>query len=439
MTQPPLPASIKDFIPYIAKNPESPIRDLLGPFNVHEARLRQLYAQSADDELIKDPLVNTVPLYAGNEHNLKIRARDIGNDDENNKYILPLKEARKVSGSSAFVESFGAFKKNFNLFSESSLADLDWDNVVVAGSAVVNSLLPISEEHGESTRALRNYYHEELAPSSDVDLFLWGLTEEQAIEKIKKIEKSVKDSILAETTTIRTKHAITIASQYPIRHIQIVLRLYKSVSEILTGFDVDSSCFAYNGSQVYGTPRGVAAFLTQCNTVDLTRRSPSYENRLFKYATRGFEIYCSDLDRDRIDPTIYERAFARVQGLARLLVLERLPKELDRDEYRDQRRLERARPAVNQSWKNKQGRLRENFKDKDPQDVAEWVMEEQDDVANYHTFTIPYGPRYSAKKIEKLVYTKDLLLNAEWNSKGERSVKLHRHPCFVGDAEYIVG
>ena len=114
MTIPPLPASVKDFIPYVAKNPERPIRELLGPFNTYEARLRELYAQSAEDESIKDPLVNTVPLYAGHEHSLSIRARDISNDAENGKYILPLKEARKVSGSSAFVDTFGGFKKNFN-------------------------------------------------------------------------------------------------------------------------------------------------------------------------------------------------------------------------------------------------------------------------------------------------------------------------------------
>jgi hypothetical protein len=35
------------------------------------------------------------------------------------------------------------FKNNFNLFSESSLVDLDWSNVVAAGSSVVTSLLPV--------------------------------------------------------------------------------------------------------------------------------------------------------------------------------------------------------------------------------------------------------------------------------------------------------
>ena len=37
------------------------------------------------------------------------------------------------------------------------------------------------------------------------------------------------------------------SGQYPYRSIQVVLRLYSSPSEILTGFDVDAPCFAYDG------------------------------------------------------------------------------------------------------------------------------------------------------------------------------------------------
>ena len=83
--------------------------------------------------------------------------------------------------------------------------------------------------------------------------------------------------------------------------------------------------------------------MTHTNTIDLTRRSPSYENRLSKYSHRGFEVYWPLLDRSRIDPTIFERSFGRTLGLARLLVLEKLPSTTDRDAYIDQRRAERGR------------------------------------------------------------------------------------------------
>ena len=150
--------------------------------------------------------------------------------------------------------------------------------------------------------------------------------------------------------------------------------------------------------------------MTQTNTIDLSRRSPSYESRLSKYARRGFEVYWPDLDRSKVDPTIFERSFARTVGLARLLVLEQLPKPSDREDYLTQRRAERGRPSINTNYWNRGHALPNNFKDQDPDDVAEWVYD--DEISNYHSFTIPYGPKYHAKKIEKLLYTKDLLLNA---------------------------
>ncbi|TVY75886.1 Uncharacterized protein LSUE1_G007435 [Lachnellula suecica] len=436
---PQLPSgSVKEFIPYLAKNLEKPMGEILEPYKAFEAELRKVYAQQPDHELVQDRTVNLVPVFDGHERELKLRARavEFESEDESSKYIMELKEeVRRPNGSPAVVTSFKDFQQNFNLFSESSLADLDWNNVVAAGSAVTTSLLPVPEKWADSKRSLREYYHQHLAPASDVDLFLYGLNEEQGLEKIKQIEKSIKDSILHEVTTIRTKNAITIASQYPTRHVQIVLRLYDSISQIITGFDVDCACAAYDGKQVYAAPRALAAFVTQCNTIDLTRRSPSYENRLSKYSHRGFEVYWPLLDRTRIDPTIFERTFGRTQGLARLLILEKLPKAVDRDSYMDQRRAERGRPSLSRGYRNLY-RMGGNIKDQEEDEVAEWVDEQE--VASYHTMTVPYGEKYQAGKINRLLYAKDLLLNAEWNMPDDREVYLHRHPCFFGTAEEVM-
>lgn len=110
-----------------------------------------------------------------------------------------------------------------------------------------------------------------------------------------------------------------------------------------------------------------------------------------------------------MDPTIFERSFPRTVGLARLLVLEQLPKPNDREQYMLQRKEERGRPIDNRYWR-RQDALPNNVKDQDPDDIAEWVYDDQ--ISNYHSFTVPYGPKYTSKKIEKLLYTKDLLLNA---------------------------
>ncbi|OBT68741.1 hypothetical protein VE03_02198 [Pseudogymnoascus sp. 23342-1-I1] len=436
---PPLPAPVKDFAPYFSNAKDTPVPELLEPYHAYEAELRKFYAQQPDDPVLEDGHINTVPIYAGQESSLKVRARklDAETEAEKEKYILSLSEAdRKPDGSPAVVASLKEFQRNFNLFSESSLSDLDWSNVVAAGSSVTTALLPVPEKWSGSKKSLREYYHDRLAPASDVDLFLYGLTEEEGLEKIKHIETTVKDSILHEVTTIRTKNAITIASQYPTRHVQIVLRLYDSISQIITGFDVDCACVAYDGKEVYGSPRALAAFSTQTNTIDLTRRSPSYENRLSKYSHRGFEVHWSELERSRVDPTIFERAFRKTLGLSRLLVLEKLPSTTDRERYTDERRKERGRPAVDRHIRD-QHKLHGNIKDEQEDEVADWA--EEDQVSNYHTMVVPYGKRFTARKIERVLYTKDLLLNSEWNRPKEREVDLHRHPCFFGTAEDIMG
>ncbi|EPS32748.1 hypothetical protein PDE_07708 [Penicillium oxalicum 114-2] len=440
---PSLPVQHRDFLHHIRSHPNTSIQELVKPFNDFDVVARKIFAQDSSQTLRKENCVNVVPLYSETtkDADIRIRARDLNSESlqQKEKYLLPLSPSkRRGHGSPAVVPSLEEFQKNFALFTEGALSDLDWSNVVAAGSAVVTSLLPVPKKYQNSKRGLRQYYHDEFAPASDVDLFLYGLNEEQAIEKIKQIEDKIRNTILYETTTIRTKNAITIASQYPTRHVQIVLRVYHSVSEILTGFDVDCSCAAYDGKQVYASPRAIAAFITQTNQVDLTRRSPSYENRLSKYSHRGFEVFWPLLDRSKVDPTIFERNFTRTEGLARLLILEKLPKSEDRDSYLAKRREERGRPPLSLYLRRRQGReLRGNIKDDWEDEVPDW--QEEDQISDYHTFTIPYGKRFNARKIEKMLYTKDLLLNAEWNQDRSRDVYLHRHPAFFGDAEDVIG
>jgi hypothetical protein len=99
-------------------------------------------------------------------------------------------------------------------------------------------------------------------------------------------------------------HSLVVSAQYPYRSIQIVLRLYNSPAEILAGFDVDAPCCAYDGDRVWANPRAIVSMMRQSNTVDVTKRSPSYEVRLAKYSSRGFEVYVPGLKRDEVDPTV---------------------------------------------------------------------------------------------------------------------------------------
>lgn len=89
------------------------------------------------------------------------------------------------------------------------------------------------------------------------------------------------------------------------------------------GFDVDACSVGYDGSAVWMTPRCHYAHVKQHNSVDITRRSPTYEHRLTKYAKRGFEVLCPGLDRANVDPQIFEKPIEKLNGLQKLLLYEK--------------------------------------------------------------------------------------------------------------------
>lgn len=85
---PDLPSrTVKDFIPYLSKNGDTPVGTLLEPFKKFEGELRKVYAQQPDHDVVKDGNVNLVPVFAGHEQELKIRARSLGTEtgDEKSK------------------------------------------------------------------------------------------------------------------------------------------------------------------------------------------------------------------------------------------------------------------------------------------------------------------------------------------------------------------
>ena len=156
---PKTPVSHANFVSYVTKPGVEEVQGLVAPFRAYEAKLREGFAQHRDHEALQDPFVNAVPIF-GNEHDIpRVRARATDDPALNEKYIMPLgSKDRKPDGAPAIVGSLQDFKMYFNLFSESSLADLDWSNVVAAGSSVVTSLLPVPDKHNNSKKALRQVF-----------------------------------------------------------------------------------------------------------------------------------------------------------------------------------------------------------------------------------------------------------------------------------------
>ncbi|GME30087.1 hypothetical protein DL765_002889 [Neofusicoccum parvum] len=270
---PTLPKPSSQFLSRLSKHPRTPTRELLQPYLSYEAWLRKAFARG--DAGI-DPFANLVPVYDGHESSFKIRNIDRKTADEK-KYLMPLHSyERQTDGEMAITKDLREYKKNFRAFTH------DWSNVVVAGSAALLPLLPRPKDVGgdETVQKPLETHYQRRANASDIDIFLYGLdSDDAAIQRIIELEAVVRKNqkLLPNTgLTLRSKNAITfISPKWPFRHVQIILRLYKSISEILTGFDVDCACVAFDGNQVYSNPRGITAIATRTNTIDLSRRSPS--------------------------------------------------------------------------------------------------------------------------------------------------------------------
>jgi len=167
-------------------------------------------------------------------------------------------------------------------------------------------------------------------PSNDIDLFLHGLSEEQAHQKVRTwfqqmdlpeararyhalqrfeyaphtydtLEQAYEemDSLSVINRVMRTKNALSF--RLNLLDVQFILRLYRTPSEILHGFDVDSCAIGYDGRQVWMTERFFYSLLAGYNTFSFDRLSPSYEWRLVKYGTRGMSIYVPGFDPAKID------------------------------------------------------------------------------------------------------------------------------------------
>lgn len=74
-------------------------------------------------------------------------------------------------------------------------------------------------------------------------------------------------------------------------------RLYKSPAEVLMGFDIDACAVGYDGKNAYALERACRAITRGYNLVDMSRRSLTYESRLYKYSKRGFAVAIPGFDR----------------------------------------------------------------------------------------------------------------------------------------------
>ncbi|CAM9117852.1 unnamed protein product [Scytosiphon promiscuus] len=284
------------------------------------------------------------------------------------------------------VVSRDEFFQQFNVFTEGQLTFMDWNNVVAAGGSV------LAATHPPPPGPLRDFYHTLAYRSSDVDLFLYGLDEAAATEKVRQIHNAVK---LANPKiyAVRSLRTVTLVSEFPFRKIQIVLRLYKTLAEVLHGFDVDCCSVGFDGHTVWATNRAARSICKRYNVVDISRRSPSYESRLFKYGKRGHAVLVKGLEVDRIRPDLRKNkirtgAVNLETGLAKLIAMDSSYQRFHLNNW----------GYYYQRWN--EGLLVDNGTMTEAERIHDQESMRESD---YTTMFIPYGPRWTRDRTRRHV------------------------------------
>ncbi|TGZ76316.1 hypothetical protein EX30DRAFT_375585 [Ascodesmis nigricans] len=184
--------------------------------------------------------------------------------------------------------STAGFEARFNNMTGGVLKGLDWRNVLVAGGLPLACLTCVQDS--EMRRFVK----------SDIDVYIYGLTPEEGMKKAQEIwdvwSRNVGEE--KEKMVVRNAKTFTFISEYPIRRVQIILKLTPSPAGVLLNFDLDQCAVGWNGSEVLMLPRCARALETGYTmfTSDLIyghylgdRRS-THEARIFKYADRGYGI-----------------------------------------------------------------------------------------------------------------------------------------------------
>ncbi|KAJ5067611.1 hypothetical protein M0811_02799 [Anaeramoeba ignava] len=293
--------------------------------------LRKLFANDRDNPVLDDPKIDLIDVF---EDVTKFQQKPWDSYEMKIPKLM-LFGLKKEMDDQPFVDSYEQFLRNFKIFTESQLDFINWDNVFIAGGAILACLRKVPDEYNQNMNTIRQYFHRISYKASDIDIFIYGLNEKEASEKVARLTKQIiENSIFADDYSVyNSQNTVTIVSNWPFRHLQVILRLYKSPAEVLLGFDVDSCCVGFDGKKVYASPRFLRATTKRYNMVDLTRRSPSYESRLLKYAHRGFCVAIPGFNQSYVDEAIFQKGFHQVQGLAKLLLLDKFPNSEERKNH----------------------------------------------------------------------------------------------------------
>jgi hypothetical protein len=99
-----------------------------------EAHFRHLFAQQPDHESVANPYVSLIKIF---DHPILWRQQDMSSQSKH-EIVMPLdEEKRRAAGECAITPGgINGFRRNWKIFTENILENINWNNVFAAGKCV---------------------------------------------------------------------------------------------------------------------------------------------------------------------------------------------------------------------------------------------------------------------------------------------------------------
>ena len=189
--------------------------------------------------------------------------------------------------------SLEKYQRQFNtLFPEIGqvLSNLNNSNVYVMGGACVNTLNNINNRQNPFK-------------TSDIDFFIVGdYTEDEYFEIvfsiIRELKRQLPDIRCDEKVITGLIELLFIPDEVPSIKIEIVLRHFPTIEDLLYNVDVPSTAIAYNGDNLLMSYMGAFSQLFNVNIIHTPNYSANFSKRLLKYYNRGYGMCFPFLKKD---------------------------------------------------------------------------------------------------------------------------------------------
>ncbi|EFA74648.1 hypothetical protein PPL_11617 [Heterostelium album PN500] len=177
--------------------------------------------------------------------------------------------SQKVSTNPLVLQDKQTFLDNFKKNTDGFFEVLGFKNMVIIGGVMTSSLT------GETVGF----------ESSDIDVCFYGLSATEVTEKIREIVKRINANYTGHSITY-SENELTFCRHYPYRHIQFNCSVFNDIQDVLLGVDIEASCFAFDGTSVWTTQRGIESFNYRANFATsyghVIRGDQIYQRRLLK-------------------------------------------------------------------------------------------------------------------------------------------------------------